>query len=49
MAKDLDKWFSHVSDTIAFLRDEYFHFKGPDKPKGAFDPNPMGNGGKDTR
>ena len=43
MAKDLDKWFSHVGDTIAFLRDEYFHFKGPDKPKGAFDPNPMGN------
>ena len=43
VAKDLDKWFSHLGDTIAFLRDEYFHFRSPDKLKGAFDPNPIGN------
>ena len=43
VAKDLNKWFSHLGDTISFLRDEYFHFRGPDKPKGAFDPNPIGN------
>ena len=43
VAKDLERWFSYLSDTIAFLRDEYFHFRSGDKPKGAFDSNPVGN------
>ena len=43
IARDLNKWFAQLDDTIAFLRDEYFHFRSADKPKGAFDPNPIGN------
>ena len=43
IARDLNKWFAQLGDTIAFLRDEYFHFRSADKPKGAFDPNPIGN------